>query len=415
MAGGDSTRFWPLENKVLFSFLGKPLILNQVEEIAPYSENIFIIAHKSNAVAIKRLIDNASLPLNVDIVIQKDDAGGQAGAISSVKNLVKGEALVVNANDVVDYSILEKIAAFSHEQNKLVLFGKKHNEFFSGGYFKFNNDKEVVEVVEKPKKDDLPSNVVKLVLDYVSDFSILASAVDAVRTKKDDHYEQALNHILKSEIKRTHLIYEGDWETLKFSWNVLTMMKSSLAGIKKTVIAKSAKISKKSEIQGLVVIGENVVVGDFAKIVGPTYIGDNTVIGDFSLIRESQIDEDCLVGSYTEVARSYIGNKVFLHRNYVGDSVLSDEVTMGAQALTANLRFDNETVGSYLGDDKVDTYLSKLGAIVGREVKIGVNATITPGVKIGKKTWVGPGEIVTYDLDEKTYLSGGEEKINLNI
>ena len=54
----------------------------------------------------------------------------------------------------------------------------------------------------------------------------------------------------------------------------------------------------------------------------------------------------------------------------------------GAQAVTGNLKFDGEKVVSEVNDERVDTNMNKLGAIVGSLSKIGVNATIFPGVKI---------------------------------
>lgn len=87
LAGGDSTRFWPLEEKNFFSFLGKPLILYQIEELSKHCEKITIIVSKDNAVAINRLIKNSVGQLKCQVVIQKD-INGQAGAIISAKNLV---------------------------------------------------------------------------------------------------------------------------------------------------------------------------------------------------------------------------------------------------------------------------------------------------------------------------------------
>ena len=109
----------------------------------------------------------------------------------------------------------------------------------------------------------------------------------------------------------------------------------------------------------------------------------------------------------------YIGNNVFLHRNYIGDSVLDNDVMFGAQAVTGNLRFNGEKIFSVFSEEKIDTNMNKLGAIVGNLSKIGVNATILPGIKIGKETWVGPGETVKYDIEDKTYLSDGKEKENI--
>lgn len=414
LAGGDSTRFWPLEDKIFLSFLGKPLILFQIGELSKYGELITIVANKSNATTLKRLIDNANIK-STQILIQKEDFPGMAGAVWSAKNHIKGEVLIVNASDLIDYSIASKLNLLINQENKLILVGKKFNEYFSGGYFKLDNNNKIVEVIEKPAKDRLPSSIIKLVFDYYSDINILLKYFSEIKTKNDDLYELAINKLLSDDLKQSYILYDSYWYGLKYPWQVLTMMKNFLLKIKGSKISSKAMVSEKALITGPVVIGDNVKIGDFCKIVGPAFIGDNTVIGDYSMVRESQIGEDCLIGSFTEVARSYIANNVFLHRNYVGDSVLDNDVMFGAQAVTGNLKFDGEKIYSFVDEERVDTNMNKLGAIIGKLSKVGVNSTIFPGAKIGKKTWIGPGEKVKYDLEDKTYLADGEEKINLKI
>ena len=415
LAGGDSTRFWPLQNKLFFSFLGKPLILYQIEELLKYGELMTVVANKSNATAVKRLVDNNNIK-SVQIIIQKDEYPGMAGAVFSVENHIKGEALIVNGSDLIDYqSIIEKLVLLIAQENKLILVGKKFNEYFSGGYFKFDDDKKIIGIVEKPDKDKRPSSIVKLVFDYFADINSLIKYFPETKTQKDDLYEAVLNKILSINLKQAHLIYDSYWFGLKYPWQVLAMMKNFLTSIKESKISSTATISEKSLIIGPVIIGDSVKIGDFCKIVGPVFIGDNTVVGDYSMVRESQIGEDCLIGSFTEVARSYIGNNVYLHRNYIGDSVLDDDVMIGAQAVTGNLKFDGEKVYSFINEEKIDTNMNKFGSIIGKLSKVGVNSTIFPGVKIGKRTWIGPGEKVKYDLDDKIYLDDGEEKDNTKI
>jgi len=414
LVGGDSTRFWPLENKLFFNFLGKPLILFQIEELLKYGELITVVANKSNATTIKRLIDNFNIK-PVQILIQKEDYPGMAGAVFSSKNHIKGEVLIVNGSDLINYSITAKLNLLINQENKLILVGKKFNEYFPGGYFKFDDKKKIIEVVEKPAKDRLPSSIVKLVFDYFADINFLLNYFSQIKTKNDDLYELAINKLLSDDLKQSYFLYDSYWYVLKYPWHILTMMKKFLLTIKESKISTTAIVSKKAIIVGPVVIGNNVKIGDFCKIVGPTFIDDNSVIGDYSMVRESQIGQDCLIGSYTEVARSYIGNNVFLHRNYIGDSVLDNDVMFGAQAVTGNLRFNGEKISSLVNEEKADTNMNKLGAIVGKLSKVGINATILPGVKIGKETWIGPGEIVRYDVDDKTYLADGEEKINVKV
>lgn len=420
LAGGDSTRFWPLENKIFFSFLGKPLILFQIEELLKYGELVTVVANKSNATTVKRLVDNANIK-SVQILIQKEDYPEMAGAVFSSKNHIKGEVLVVNGSDLIDYSIISKLSLLINQENKLILMGKKFNEYFPGGYFKFEDNlpaqagKKIIGIIEKPAKDKLPSSIVKLVFDYFADINILLNHFSQIKTKNDNFYELAVNRLLSDDLKQSYFLYDSYWYGLKYPWQVLMMMKNFLLTVKESKISTTAIVSKSAIIVGPVAIGENVKIGDFCKIVGPTFINDNSVIGDYSMVRESQIGQDCLIGSYTEVARSYIGNNVFLHRNYIGDSVLDNDVMFGAQAVTGNLRFNGEKISSLVNEEKVDTNMNKLGTIVGNLSKVGVNATILPGVKIGKETWIGPGEIVRYDVDDKTYLANGDEKINLKI
>ena len=414
LAGGDSTRFWPLQEKTFFSFLGKPLILFQIEELVKYCEKVTIIANKKNAILINRLIENSDFRSDTQVIVQNEKLIGQGGAVLTAKNHLKGEVVIINANDLVDYSILNQIIRLPLTPNKIVLTGKKMNEYFPGGYFKFNEQKKVVSIIEKPGKDKLPSSIVKLVVDYFSDFDQLVKSLEKAKTNNDDHYEQAIN-LLLSDIDCVLLNYDGYWESIKYPWHVLGMMKTFLSNIKEDKISKSAVISKNALIIPPVIIGDNVKIGDFSKIVGPAYIGDNTVVGDYAMIRESEVNEDCLVGSSTEVARSYIGNKVFLHRNYVGDSVLSDKVMIGAQGVTANLKFNGDNVSSMVGKEKINTNNVKLGAIIGKDTKLGVNTTIIPGVKIGKNCLVAPGEVVRSDLKDNIFLIKGIEKNNTSI
>ena len=268
---------------------------------------------------------------------------------------------------------------------------------------------------EKPDKDKMPSSTVKLVFDYFADINDLLKYFSQAKTQNDDLYEVVINKMLLDDLKHTHLIYDSYWYGLKYPWQVLPMMRNFLISLKEQKISSSAEISEKALIIGPVVIRENVKVGAFCKIVGPTFIGDNTIVGDYSMIRESQIGEDSLVGSFSEVARSYVGNNVLLHRNYIGDSVLDNDVMFGAQAVTGNLKFDGEKVLSEVNEERIDTNMNKLGAVVGKLSKIGVNTTIFPGVKIGKKSWIRPGEKVKYDVEDKTYLAEGEEKDNIKV
>ena len=87
-----------------------------------------------------------------------------------------------------------------------------------------------------------------------------------------------------------------------------------------------------------------------------------------------------------------------LHRNYVGDSVLSENTSFGANSVTANWRFDEQIIKSVVEGNKTETGFYKLGAITGSGVKVGVSTSLMPGVKIKKNTVVSPAQTVYKDI-----------------
>jgi len=64
----------------------------------------------------------------------------------------------------------------------------------------------------------------------------------------------------------------------------------------------------------------------------------------------------------------------------------------------ANFRLDEGNIQIKVGDSLVDTGYDKLGAIVGRGCRIGVNANLMPGVRVGTDSFVGPQVCLHKDL-----------------
>ncbi len=412
LAGGDSSRFWPIDDKNLVKFLGEPLILYQIRNLAKFACRLLVVVNSVNKDKIKAY--NTTLDKNippVELIVQGKEMIGQAGAILSAKGKIKGEVLIVNASDIFDYnilfSLLQKIAGGC--QN-FVFLARKIKQYFPGGYLKFANGK-IEKIIEKPRDTNVPSDIVKLVVDYFGDFDTLVAALEKIDSQADNGYEQALNLLLSSG-KSDYVLYDGLWLPLKYPWHVLTMMKFFLHGLTENKIEKEITIGKNTIIKPPVYLENDVKIGDFVKIIGPTYIGSKTIVGDYTMIRESNIGSGCLIGSGCEVTRSYLEEGVSLHRNYIGDSVLSKGVLIGAGAVTANYRFDEKAVKTTLGKKRISTQCSKLGAVIGAGAKIGVNSTLLPGVLIGKNSFIGPGVVVSENIEDEIFVFKEKKKKN---
>ncbi|MDH5299168.1 MAG: hypothetical protein OEV91_09130, partial [Desulfobulbaceae bacterium] len=78
------------------------------------------------------------------------------------------------------------------------------------------------------------------------------------------------------------------------------------------------------------------------------------------------------------------------HFAYVGDSILGNQVNLGAGTKLANLRFMAGNVRIKSPSGPVDTGLRKLGALLGDEVQTGCNSVTSPGTLMGRRSLLLP-------------------------
>ena len=217
----------------------------------------------------------------------------------------------------------------------------------------------------------------------------------------DDLYEKAICGMIDEGAKIKALPYEGYWQAIKYPWHVQEVFRH-LFGEGEAKISDSAHVSDKAVIEGSVVIDDDVRVLDGAFIKGPCYIGKGTIVATNSLVREANIGAGCVIGFSTEVARSYLGDNVWTHSNYIGDSVIGNDVSFGAGAVVGNLRLDEGIVLV----DGISTGTNKFGIITGDHIRVGVNSCFMPGIKIGSESFIGAGIVVAQDIPEKSYVRG---------
>lgn len=186
---------------------------------------------------------------------------------------------------------------------------------------------------------------------------------------------------------------------IKYPWELLTLLRDQLnTTIIEQRISDKAQVSDWVKIVGPVWVEEGVVIHPFSVIIGPVLIGKNSIIGNFTQIRGSLIGETSLVGERTTLVRSVVGNGCHFHRNYLGDSLLAENVDMGGGTTTANFRLDHLNAKSTVLTEKLDTNLPRLGAIIGKNTRFGTTCQIMPGVKIGNDCFVGPRSVLYKDL-----------------
>mgnify|MGYP000825778865 CR=1 FL=1 len=150
------------------------------------------------------------------------------------------------------------------------------------------------------------------------------------------------------------------------------------------------------EVKEHVWVAKSAMVAPTAYINGPAIIGPDAEIRHCAFIRGNAIvGEGAVVGNSTELKNVILFDKVQVpHYNYVGDSVLGFKSHMGAGSITSNVKSDKTLVVVKNGEEKIETGLKKMGAMLGDHVEVGCNSVLNPGTVIGRNSNVYPTSCV---------------------
>ncbi|MEP7290331.1 MAG: sugar phosphate nucleotidyltransferase [Chloroflexota bacterium] len=406
LAGGSSSRMWPLREKLMLRFGTEPLLVSQLRRFQALGmEEAVIVASPANAEDVRALAGQIG-SMSIRVVVQTEPKGMGDALLQAAPLLPArvGTAIyVVQIHDVVDDELhAAMLNAYHNDPTATYIAGYEREDYFPGGYLSVNPDGRITGIVEKPGAENRPSNLVNIVAHVHSNADELLEAIHAEYAHdnpNDDHYERAMDTLMKERVYRV-VHYSGAWKALKFPWHVLDVMEYYLSKIQGRVVAESATIAPTATLMGDVYIGEGVKIFPGAAVVGPAYIGAHTVIGNNALVRNSMVLNYCNIGFTTEVARSYVSDHCDMHACRVLDSVFASGVNFSAGCTTANLRIDHGHVPSMIKGNRIDTGRDKLGAVIGQNAFLSVDVMTMPGVKIGERAQVGPGTHVHQDVKD---------------
>ena len=107
------------------------------------------------------------------------------------------------------------------------------------------------------------------------------------------------------------------------------------------------------------------------------------------------VGSHCVVGNSTELKNVILFDNVQVpHYNYVGDSILGYRSHMGAGSITSNVKSDKKLIVVRCGEERIETGLKKMGAMLGDGVEVGCNSVLNPGTVIGRNSNVYPTSCV---------------------
>jgi bifunctional UDP-N-acetylglucosamine pyrophosphorylase/glucosamine-1-phosphate N-acetyltransferase len=197
LAGGDSTRLWPLKDKHSLCFLGKPLAYYSLQQLEKAGfKKIIVVVSDRNYELFNNLV-NEFKTLSIQLIYQKD-MRGMAGAVLSIKDYIKDESiLIIGPSDIFEETLISDFMSFLKKDPEAILSGINVQNYFPGGYLTIDNGK-VVSIVEKPSKEKMKEGIVRLVFDYFKNTEKFISILEEEKGKSDDIYEKGILKLKQS-------------------------------------------------------------------------------------------------------------------------------------------------------------------------------------------------------------------------
>ena len=202
---------------------------------------------------------------------------------------------------------------------------------------------------------------------------------------------------------------------IKNVWEIRDKAKDYL---KREIEDKCIKVNKATVLGNINLIGnyyidEGTKIYSGVTIEGPVYIGKNVEIKPGAYIRPgSIISDNCSIGFNSEIKSAVLqkGAKV-ASLAFVGDSILGKSARIGSGVITANRRFDQDTIKVKINNEKEDTKTDYFGLVIGDNSRIGANSASFPGTFIGPYTWIFPLTQVHGFIPELKKVSNNKEMI----
>lgn len=178
-------------------------------------------------------------------------------------------------------------------------------------------------------------------------------------------------------------LFQGDCEPWLVLQKLSDYFKTQTLGQHKGRISPSAYLINPEQIA----IGEGSIVEPGAYIQGPCIIGKDCVVRHGAYIRGNVLTGNrCVIGHDSEVKHAiFLDGAHAAHFAYVGDSILGNEVNLGAGTKCANFKLDQTPINLHIRGERIPTHMRKLGAIIGDKTQIGCNAVSNPGTLIGQE------------------------------
>ncbi|MBU1198068.1 NTP transferase domain-containing protein [Candidatus Micrarchaeota archaeon] len=392
LAAGQGKRLQPMTYsypKSMIRVLQKPLLEWMVEGILETfgdqtNHIVMVVGFEKN-----KIVDHfrhKPYAKKLKFVEQKEQLG-TADALKKAENAISTAFFfVLNGDSFFDPSLYSFLLKSTLEGPFLV--AKQEKDASSYGVLIMDESDCLKDLVEKPLKsesNDVNTGTLFLPREFFSELR----KVSLSKRKEFELTDALLSYAKRKPLKVVE--FPGFWTDVGYFWNFLHANQYALEHL--MTEAREGSLEPNVTVKGKLSVAKGAMIKSGTYIEGNAFIGENSVVGPHAYLRKGVvIESNCHVGHSTELKASVVmHNSNAAHLSYIGDSIVCENVNLGAGTMIANLKFDSSSIMITLHGLTIDSKRNKLGSVVGKGTKTGVNASINCGVLVGEDCRIFPG------------------------
>ncbi|MDG0844498.1 bifunctional UDP-N-acetylglucosamine diphosphorylase/glucosamine-1-phosphate N-acetyltransferase GlmU [Staphylococcus equorum] len=425
LAAGKGTRMKSKKYKVLHDVAGKSMIEHVVDNVkqSGVEQLVTIVGH--GAESVKETLGETSL-----YSFQEEQLGTAHAVKMASEHLddKQGTTLVVCGDTPLITTETLKSLIEHHENNQAqatVLTATAVNPFGYGRIIR-DADNQLVKIVEQKDATDTEQQINEISSGiFAFDNQILFEKLELVNNNnvQGEYYLPDVLSLILEDKGAVGIYHTNDFEEI-MGVNDRVMLSEAEKAYRKRInefhMKNGVTIVDPSNtyIGADVIIGEDTIIEPGVKLAGHSEIGEETIVGQYteitnskigdnvtikhSVINEAMVDDDAIigpfaqlrpgtdlgkkvkVGNFVEVKKSVVKAGAKLpHLSYIGDAEIGERVNLGCGSITVN----------YDGINKFKT-------IIGDDSFIGCNTNLVAPITLGERSLIAAGSTITDSVPE---------------
>jgi len=322
LVGGEGTRLRPLTYttvKAMVPVLNKPFIEYVFRYLSSHEIREIILALGYKPDCVRDYFGDAS-QLGMKLIYSvESEPLGTAGAVKNAEENIEGAFFVLNGDIFTDLNLTDMLQFHKSKGAKITIALTPVDDPTRFGVVETDNQKRVTRFVEKPKRDQVTSNMINAGV-YIIENQVLKRIPKGKRFMFERDVFPAL---LAEEEPVFGYATDAYWIDTGTPEQYLQLSRDLMFGKSSQVafqageirIDKQSSVHPQAELTGPILVDKDCTIGNGVHLKGPVVIGQECKIRDAAIIENSILWQNVTVGEQASLKDCIVASDSYIENN----------------------------------------------------------------------------------------------------